>query len=463
MEKLNVEIDPEVSRLLHTASEAASAFSNHTTEQVAAILEALGKAAEEKAEFYADWTVRETGFGNAADKVLKNLSCSVDIIKGYNPGDFIDPQIDHEQKIVSFPKPAGVIVALVPCTNPIMTIYLKAIICMMTRNALILSPHPAARECSVHATEFLAKVAEKAGAPKGAIQIVKEPSVPFVNQLMQSDKTDVILATGGPAMVHAAYSSGNPAIGVGPGNVACYVHETADISTAAGQIITSSSFDNSLPCTCESVVVADDAISASIKQALVEAGAYFVSGEDEEKLRSFLFPEGIASADALGKSADWIAERAGISIPENTKCLIIEIDEIGHHEPVSKEKMFPLLGFITVDGPRKAMDRVLAMLEIMGKGHSAVLHCNDPKVVADFGVALPVCRLVVNTPGVIGSPGITTNLSKTGVIGTGYFGSGSVGENVGPKHLIQWTKVAYHNEPTVQMGDMEGALAVLGK
>lgn len=451
----------EVTVLLDTASKAANDFSVYTTEKVNKILTALSQAAEEKAEFYAEWTVRETGFGNAADKVLKNLSCSVDIVKGYDAADFIEPKIDHENKIVSFPKPAGVIVALVPCTNPIMTVYLKAIISVMTRNAVILSPHPAAKECSIHAAEFMAEVAEKAGAPKGIIQIVKEPNVPLVNQLMQSDETDVILATGGPGMVHAAYSSGNPAIGVGPGNVACYVHETADIAIAAEQIISSSSFDNSLPCTCESVVLVDNAKAASLKHAMVQAGAYFVVGEEEKVLREYLFPEGVASPYALGKSAVWIAEQVGITLPEGTKILVIEIDEVGDHEPVSKEKMFPLLGFTKVDGYQHAIDTTLAMLNMMGKGHSAVIHSDDPEVVASFGVALPVCRIVVNTPGVIGSPGITTNLPKTGVIGTGYFGNGSVSENVSPKHLIQWTRVAYHNEPSVQIGGMNEVLAAL--
>lgn len=452
------QLSEAVADLLENANQAAKSFCQYSTEQVRHILAALSRAAEEKAEYYAAWAVRETGFGNASDKVLKNLSCSVDIVNGYDAAEFIEPKIDHDKKIISFPKPAGVIVALVPCTNPIMTVYLKVIISVMTRNAVILSPHPAAKECSIHAADYLAEVAEAAGAPKGVVQIVREPNVPLVNQLMQSHQTDVILATGGPGMVHAAYSSGNPAIGVGPGNVACYVHNTANVVSAAEDIISSNSFDNSLPCTCESVVVADNAIADYLKNALVEAGAYIATGDEEKALREYLFPQGVANPKALGKSAAWIAEQVGLTLPEQTKSLVIEIAEVGNHEPVSKEKMFPLLGFIRVDGYQQAIDTTLKMLAMMGKGHSAVIHCEAPEVVANFGSALPVCRIVVNTPGVIGSPGITTNLDKTGVIGTGYFGSGSVSENVSPKHLIQWTRVAYHKEPNVLMGDIEAQL-----
>jgi acyl-CoA reductase-like NAD-dependent aldehyde dehydrogenase len=282
-----------------------------------------------------------------------------------------------------------------------------------------------------------------------------------VNQLLQSDRTNVILATGGPAMVRAAYGSGNPAVGVGPGNVGCYVDKSADIATAGAQIVFSNSFDHSLPCTCESVVVADQAVSDQLKETMIAAGAYFVTAEENHKLRDFLFPYGSAYPGALGKSAEWIAEQAGLSVPQGTKSLVIEISEISNEEPVSKEKMFPVLGYITVDGAEQGTKTVLAMLELMGKGHSAVIHANEPRVVARYGAALPVCRIAVNTPGVVGSAGMTTNLTQGPVIGTGFFGRSSVDDNVGPNQLIQWTRVAYHKEPEVKMGDMAAAVITL--
>lgn len=461
MEDKSSEVLEEVTAMLGQAESAAKAFSSYSTEQVEKILAAMQKACEETSEFYAEWTVRETGFGNVADKTVKNSSCSVGTIQGENPADYILPKVDHEKKTISFPKPAGVVVALVPCTGPIMTVFYKAIISVMTRNAVILCPHPAAKECSAHAAKMLADVAEAAGAPKGVIQTVENPNIPLVSQLMQSPRTNMILATGGPGMVHAAYSSGNPAIGVGPGNVGCYVNESADIETAAAQIVFSNSYDHALPCTCESTVVADSAIAGQLKTAISQSGGYFVEGEEQQQLRDYLFPEGVASVYALGKSAEWIAEQAGFKVPEGTKSLVVEIDTVGPTEPVSKEKMFPVLGFITVDGSEQATDTVLAMLDMMGKGHSAAIHANDPLVVASYGAALPVCRISVNTPAIIGSSGVTTNLVASAIIGTGYFGGGSVDENVGPQQLLQWTRVAYHSEPTVEMGDMDGALETL--
>jgi len=459
MDATSEEVLIHAEELLDRAESAAREFRTYTPAQVKDILQALAKVCEERAEYYAEWTVRETGFGNAADKTVKNISCSVGTIQAEDPDQYILPKVDVDKKVVSFPKPAGVVVALVPCTGPIMTVFYKAIISVMTRNAVILCPHPAARECSASAAKLLAEVAEAAGAPEGAIQTLENPNIPLVTHLMQSPRTNLILATGGPGMVHAAYSSGNPAIGVGPGNVACYVHQSADIETAAAQIVFSNSYDHALPCTCESTVLVDNAVAEKLKAAMANSGAYFVTGEEERLLRNYLFPEGQATVDALGKSAEWIAAQAGFSVPEGTKSLVVEIVEVGPHEPVSKEKMFPLLGFMVVDGPDNAIVTTLSMLAMMGKGHSAVIHCNDARVVTTYGAALPVCRIAVNTPGIIGSSGVTTNLVASAIIGTGYFGGGSVDENVGPERLVQWSRVAYHSEFDVNMDEVHAALA----
>lgn len=460
MDKPSEDVLLQAEELLDRAEAAAKEFSIYTPAQVKDILQALAPVCEEKAEHYAEWTVRETGFGNVADKTVKNISCSVGTIQSEDPADYILPKVDIDKKIVSFPKPAGVVVALVPCTGPIMTVFYKAIISVMTRNAVILCPHPAAKECSASAAKLLAQVAEAAGAPKDAIQTLENPNIPLVTQLMQSPRTNLILATGGPGMVHAAYSSGNPAIGVGPGNVACYVHTSADIETAASQIVFSNSYDHALPCTCESTVLADREVADALKAAMSQSGAYFVAGEEERLLRDYLFPEGRASVAALGKSAEWIAAQAGFSVPEGTKSLVVEIEGVGPHEPVSQEKMFPVLGFTQVEGPDDAIATTGAMLDMMGKGHSAAIHSHDTRVVAAYGAALPVCRIAVNTPAIIGSSGVTTNLVASAIIGTGYFGGGSVDENVGPGKLVQWSRVAYHSELDVDMDEIQGVLAV---
>jgi len=307
----------------------------------------------------------------------------------------------------------------------------------------------------------MAEVAERAGAPAGAIQTIRHPGILPLNHLMESKRVGVILATGGPGRVHAAYRSGNPAIGMGPGNVACFVHESADIVTAAEHIIASNSFDHALPCVCESVVLADNAIQVPLKAALDAAGGYFVANEEEHKLRAYLFHDGGLNPAAVGKSALWLAEQAGFSVSEGTKSLIVEIETLEENEPLSKEKLFPVLGYIVVDGVRSAIDMASAMLDMVGKGHSAVIHSNDPAVVARYAAALPVCRISVNTPGVEGSSGFSTNLTRGPVIGTGFFGGSSVDDNVGPKYLVQWSRVAYPADPKVSMGDIAGAIAGL--
>lgn len=453
------ELQREVEHLLDKAEKAARIFSTYTAARVQTIIEALGRAGSDSAEFYAEWLVRETGYGNVPDNIKKNLDSSVGLLERYRAADFIEPVIDYENKIVSFPKPAGIIVALIPSTNPVMTVYYKAIVSMMTRNTVIFSPHPAAKECSIHVVNLMAEIAEKAGAPKGAIQTIINPGIVPLNLLMESPRIGLILATGGPGRVRAAYRSGNPAIGMGPGNVPCFVHESADIAVAAKQIIASNSFDNGLPCVCESVVLADRPINPQLKAAMGKSGGYFVAGEAEQKLRAYLFPNAEVNRAAQGKSAVWIARQAGFPVPEGTKSLLVEIETANQYEPIAKEKVFPVMGYMAVDGVEAAINTALAMLDFIGKGHSAVIHSNDPTVVARYSLALPVCRIAVNAQGVEGSSGVATNLTRGPVIGTGFFGGSSVDDNVGPKYLVQWSRAAYATDSEISMGDMEKAVA----
>lgn len=447
---------------LYTAAEkAAQQFASFTLPQVEAIVHAVANAAAEKAEFYADWAVRETGFGNVEAKTAKNIATSTGLIENYNLADYVAPRVDHEKKMLMIPKPAGVVIAPMPCTNPIMTVNFKVIANLIARNAVILCPHPAAKECCNHAAKYLAEVAEKAGAPKGAVQILEVPSIAVVGELMQSPRTSLIMATGGPDLVHAAYSSGNPAVGVGPANVPCYVHESANVERAGISAVIGNSFDNSLPCTCESVVIADQVISDQLKEAIANNGGWFAEGEDNTKLRDFLFPDGISNPAALGKSPQWIGEQTGVPVPDTAMSIVFEIDHVGSDEPVSKEKMFPVLGFYRISGgAEEGTATALKMLDIMGKGHSAVIHAEDSRVIADYSMAMPVCRLAVNTPGMTGSAGMTTNLCPTGAVGTGFWGGSSTDENIGPQHLVQYTYVAYESDDSVQMGNIEGNLPI---
>ena len=444
-------------QLLNRAQAAASKMKNFSATQLERIVTAVLRAAVDKSEFYAEWAVRESGYGRVDSKILKNRGTAEQFLEE-DLGRFARPIVDVEKKLISFPKPAGVIVALVPVTNPVCTVYFKVLSALLTRNAMILSPHPASKECSIHALDYLHEVAVAAGAPEGAVQIIREPSVPLVQAMMADKRNNLTLATGGPAMVHAAYSSSNPAIGVGPGNVPCYVDTTADIAKAAQRIVESKSFDNSLPCTCESVIIADLPIAQQLKQNLTDKHVYFVENETERtSLREYMFPQGSINPEVIGKDAAVIAQKAGFAVPFSTLVLAIQINGIGRHEPFSKEKLCPVIGYIEVNGSNEGIRTAQSMLNIMGAGHSAVLHANNPELAARYGAALPVCRISVNAPGVLGSSGVVTNLASSAVIGTGYFGKSSVDRNVGPDALVQWTRVAYNVDPVEVFGDMESA------
>ena len=434
--------------LVKVAEGSACHLSVYTTVQIQSILESLAQEGKEKASFYAQWSVEETGCGNIDDNVKKYQDCMTDLMQRYQVSDFTEPRYDCEKKIISFPKPAGVLVALIPSTNPIMTIYYKTVISIMTRNAIIFSPHPKSKECSLHAVDFMAQVAESAGAPKGTVQVIRKPGIEPLNNLMRSPRINLILATGGPGRVKEAYRSGNPAFGMGPGNVPCFVHQSAEVSTAAYQIVASNCFDHSLPCVCESVIIADSPIDKMLKTAIGESSGCFIDKKDETALRAYLFPEGQMNPEAIGKSAMWIAGQSGIAVPPGTKSLIVPIEQVGPDEPLSQEKMFPVMGYIVVDGVGAAVDTALTMLNVIGKGHSAVVHSNDPSVVTQYTKMLPVCRIAVNTKGVEGSGGVSTHLTSGPVVGTGFFGGSTVDENVGPQHLVQWSRAAYPKDAT---------------
>jgi len=286
-----------VDTLLDNAQAAAQQFRQYSARQVKRIVDAVGNAAIEKAEFYAEWAVRETGKGRIEDKIFKNVFPAETLMQE-DPQDYVCYKVDTEKKMVCFPKPAGVVMTLIPVTNPVTTVNFKALITLLTRNAVVLSPHPAARECSTHATRYLMDAALNAGAPRHAIQVVEEPSVELVNALMGDIRTSVILATGGPAMVRAAYSSGNPAMGVGPGNVPAYVDSTADIAKTAKRIVRSLGFDNGMPCTTESVAIADKPIADALITEMTQAGAYMVCDASERKKLRICTPK----ADSIRKS-----------------------------------------------------------------------------------------------------------------------------------------------------------------
>jgi acyl-CoA reductase-like NAD-dependent aldehyde dehydrogenase len=442
--------------MLQRAQWAARAFGKYDKSSVDRIVHAAAQAGAARAREYAEWAVRETGFGVAEHKVIKNLASSTGLVEAYAGHDYVTPRIDPVAKIVEIPRPAGVIFALTPSTNPVATVFVKALLALMTRSAVVISPHPLARECCADAARVLAGAAVAAGAPDGVIQVVDEPSVPLINALMADERTSVILATGGVAVVRAAYSSGNPALGVGPGNVPVLVDGTADLAKAATRIADSKSFDNSILCTNESVLIVTQAAAATLQRNLKRAGCHLLEAADRDKIRDLVFPGGHFDTRFVGKDATWIAEQAGIRVPGTTRVLLAPFRLVVPEEPLAHEKLCPVLGLVTVPSEEQGIDAARAVLRIGGQGHSAAIHSANPATIMAYGAALDVLRVAVNAGCSLGSSGIETGLAPTMTIGTGFFGRSSLGENLQPKHLVQWTRLAYNSDPAEVFGDFAG-------
>ena len=447
-----VAMEAKADMVLERARWASQVFQRYDRATTQAIADAAARVAHAKAQDYALWAVKETGFGVVEHKALKNQLSSQPLVDHYRDWNFVDPRVDEANAIVEVPRPAGVVFALVPSTNPIATVYFKVLSALMTRNAIVISPHPAALECCVDATKALAEAAVEAGAPEGTVQVLEEISLPLVDTFMKSDKTDVILATGGTAMVRAAYSSANPAIGVGPGNAPAYVDASADLKLAASRIVESKSFDNSVLCTSESVLISLESNNDALCRELARAGAHICKDKEIEALRHYLFHERGFNVEALGRDASWIAQQAGFKVPSKTKILVTPIQLIGVGEPLSREKLCPVLGLFVARSHQQALKQARALLRSSGAGHSAAIHSNDRQSVMDYASAVEVYRVVVNAPCSQGAAGFATHLSPSFTVGTGFFGRSSIGENIGPQHLVNWTKVAWGK-------DESGALA----
>jgi acyl-CoA reductase-like NAD-dependent aldehyde dehydrogenase len=439
---------------------AAEAFAGYRRPEVLAIAKAVAEVGFAQAQRYAQWAVEETGFGVVEHKAIKNQACSKGLYELYQDQDFTGTKIDPERKILEIARPAGVVFALTPSTNPVATVFYKIMLCLLTRNAIIISPHPMAKACCSDAAKLMAKAAEDAGAPDGVIQIIEEPSLPIVETVMKSDRIDVILATGGTPVVRAAYSSGNPAIGVGPGNVPAYVDETADVARAAKAIAESKAFDNGILCTNESAVIAHGAIASALEHELKRNGCHMLNEAERDQLEKVLFPQGKFNVALLGKSAEFIAGEAGIHVPPRTKVLVPPLQRIGDDYPLSREKLCPVLGLYVAATREAAMIACRAMTRRSGGGHSAAIHARDAQIIRRFGEEMNVLRISVNVGNSLGASGFETHLAPTMTIGTGFFGRSSVSENVGPKHLVQWVKMAWNSDKAVQMPSFEATDAL---
>ncbi len=438
--------------MLDRARWAATRMQKLDRAAIRRIVDAVAAAGHAKAQHYAEWAVRETGMGVVAHKRMKNEACSKGLVELYGGEDFISPRIDEARKIVELPRPAGVVFALIPVTNPVATIFFKTILALLTRNAVILSPHPQSKACCADAGRLLAEAAKAAGAPDGAVQVIDEPNIPLLEKLMADERVDLIVATGGPSVVKAAYRSGNPAIGVGPGNAPVLVDDTADLALAAKRIVASKSFDNSILCTNESTVLAFRSVADRLLDALRAERAHICSKEETEKVRNLLFGERGFNVAMIGKDASVIAEQAGFRAA-NARILVTPVDLVQPEEKLVREKLCPVLAFARVQTIDQAISAARSMMRKTGKGHSAAVHSKNEANIMAFAAAVPALRVAVNAGCSLGASGFETNLGPSMTIGTGFAGGSSIGDNLTPHHLMHYARIAYNKEAAETFGN----------
>lgn len=433
----------EARDLARKGAAAAKQMAGYTSEQIDRILKSMVEAAREHAACLGKMAVEETGFGKALDKAYKNHAASVllyEDIKDMKTVGIISE--DPEKKILEVAAPAGLIMGIVPSTNPTSTVIYKSMIAIKAGNAIVFSPHPSAAKCTLKAAEVMREAAIKAGAPEGVIGCVSMPTMAATNELMHCKEVALIIATGGPGMVKAAYSAGKPAIGVGAGNSPAYIERSADVKAAVDAIMASKTFDNGTICASEQSIICETCNRQQVVDELKRQGAYFMTREETEKVCRLLFKNGHAmNAKFVGRTPDMIAQAAGISIPMGTRVLIGEQDGVGEGYPLSYEKLTTVLAFYTVEDWKQACELSMQLLQ-NGIGHTMSLHTQNEDIVRKFAVK-PASRILVNTGGSMGGTGISTGLNVAFTLGCGTCGGSSVSENVSPLNLINVKKVAY--------------------
>jgi acetaldehyde dehydrogenase (acetylating) len=437
-------------RDLVTAAHAAwLTWSRASQEQVDRVCAAMAEAGWQASERLGRMAQEETGYGVASHKKLKNQFGSRTVWESIRDLKTVGViRQDPARRLYEIAWPMGVVAALVPSTNPTSTTFFKSLISVKARNAIVISPHPAAARCIYEAARTMAQAAENAGAPKGLIGCIQQVSLPGTQELMAHDQTAIILATGGTAMVRAAHSTGKPAYGVGPGNVPVYVDRSADLEKAARYIVASKAFDHSTICATEQAVIADLPIADRLAGLMRAEGAYFTDPQQTELLRRTVFnPNGSPNTAVVGKSAEYVAGMAGFSIPPGTRILVTPLTRVGRDEPLSHEKMTTVLAWYVANGWEQGCKRSIAVIQAGGLGHTQIIYANDEKVIMAFGLEKPVFRILVNTMGTLGAIGLTTGVMPSLTLGPGGLGGAITGDNVTAHHLINIKRLAYETVP----------------
>ncbi len=446
------------------AYEAQLVYSSFSQKQVDLIVREVAEAAYEQAERLAQMAVEETGMGVVEHKRLKNELGSRGVYESIKDKKTIGIiRKDEQLKVTEIAYPFGVIAAITPTTNPTSTAIFKTLISLKTGNGIVFSPHPSAATCTIEALKICRAAAERAGAPSGLIGWITRPTMEATSQLMKHNHIQLLLATGGSGLVRAAYSSGKPAFGVGPGNGPAYIDKTANVEQAVKRIIDSKTFDNGTLCSSEQAIVVHETVKEQVIVALQKYGGYLVSTEEKRKLEQVISPlKGSLNPNIVGKSAEWIAKLAGVTIPVGTRLLVASEARVGKEVPFSIEKLAPLISFYTVGGVEEAKKLCTDLLNLGGRGHSCSIHTNDERVVESFGLALPVSRMLVNTLASIGAAGATTGLDPSLTLGCGAYGGNMTSDNITARHLINIKRIAYGiREVELQNDDERDQLTVM--
>ena len=435
----------EARSLCRRAKMAQKQLSALPQEKLNSIVEAVAQAFAAAAEGLAKLAVEETGFGNVPDKVTKNRFASETVAERIRTMKCVGVlKEEAREKLWEVGVPVGVIAAIVPSTNPTSTVCYKALIALKAGNSIVFSPHPKAVSCTLQAAKIVAAAAQRAGAPEGAVSCLSMASMAGCQELMAAPEVKLILATGGPGMVKAAYSSGKPAIGVGAGNGPAYIHHTADVRAALTCILKSKTFDNGTVCASEQSIIVERTMEEQVKTAAKSMGFYFMNPEEAGRLAKLLFrPTGALNPEIVGKPAVQLAKMAQISVPPDTKILVAKEEQAGPNYPYSMEKLCPVLAFYVMESEDAVLRKVVEVLEHEGAGHTFAMHAQDRAVVEKFAASVPVSRFLVNTPAALGGIGVTTNLFPALTLGCGAVGGSSSSNNIGPMDLVNIRRVAW--------------------
>ncbi len=420
-------------------------YHSFSQEQVDAVVEAVAAAGRENARRLAEMAVEETGYGNVKDKIVKNLLNSDLLARAMRGMKTVGLLRElPSEKVIEIGVPAGVVAAIVPCTNPTSTVIYKSLISLKAGNAVVLSPHPRSQKCTNETAELLYRAALSAGAPEDLIQCLTRTTLEATQALMRHERTAVILATGGHGMVRAAYSSGKPAFGVGPGNVPVLLDTGYDVPDAIRRVVEGKSFDYGTVCSSEQSLVAEESLRSAVTAELKARKAFFCDEGQKEALARLLVGPGFRiNPECVGQSPVRIAQMAGFQVPPETSIICAELTGVGKQHPLSVEKLSPVLALYFVRDFAAGLDICESVLRFGGLGHTCVIYSNNQDRIREFGMRMPAFRVLVNTAGPPGSVGITTNLFPAMTLGCGAMGGNATGDNVGPQHLINIKRVAW--------------------